>query len=199
MPNLRASDQNPRPCYESLKNNVPTPLVQITDQTWPLGTENFVSHTVINQYIRAAAKLSHLSEFTQFNTSVETLWKPGDRWMLTSRKLIRSKTNKLMFSTQTQASTPGLGPAYLIALQAFDAVIVASGHYHTMRIPDIPGLKEWKSTWPARVHHSKGYRRPSDYKNQVWIRTSSAHIRLVVLASDTSVECTLDWCRYLFF
>ncbi|MCJ1325359.1 hypothetical protein MMC10_002022 [Thelotrema lepadinum] len=121
---------------------------------------------VINQYIRAAAKLSDLSKFTHFNTAVEALGKQDDNWMLTSRKLLRNKNNKLTFSTQTQASVPRLRRACLMVSQAFDAVIVASGHYHTMKIPDIPGLKEWKSIWPDRVHHSKGYRRASDYKNQ---------------------------------
>jgi cation diffusion facilitator CzcD-associated flavoprotein CzcO len=48
---------------------------------------------------------------------------------------------------------------------------VASGHYHASKVPDIPGLKEWKQAWPDRVHHSKGYRNPEDFKDQVNGRT----------------------------
>ena len=33
-------------------------------------------------------------------------------------------------------------------------------------MPDIPGLKEWKEAWPARVQHSKRYRRPQEFKDQ---------------------------------
>jgi cation diffusion facilitator CzcD-associated flavoprotein CzcO len=52
-------------------------------------------------------------------------------------------------------------------LQEFDSVVVASGHYHSPNVPDIPGLKEWKKRWPDRVQHSKGYRKPDDFKDQV--------------------------------
>lgn len=46
-------------------------------------------------------------------------------------------------------------------------MVVASGHYHSPRVPDIPGLKEWKSAWPERVQHSKRYRVPNEFKDQV--------------------------------
>lgn len=52
-------------------------------------------------------------------------------------------------------------------LQVFDAVVIASGHYHACRIPDIPGLAVWKKRWPSRVQHSKSYRHPSGFKDQV--------------------------------
>jgi hypothetical protein len=47
---------------------------------------------------------------------------------------------------------------------------VASGHYHACKVPDTPGLKEWKAAWPHRVQHSKRYRRPEEFKGQAsWI------------------------------
>ena len=51
--------------------------------------------------------------------------------------------------------------------QKFDAVVVASGHYHAPRVPDIPGLAEWKRLFPDRIQHSKGYRSPKDYQGKV--------------------------------
>lgn len=45
--------------------------------------------------------------------------------------------------------------------------MVASGHYHSPNIPDIPGLKEWKDRWPELVSHSKAYRRPDEFKDKV--------------------------------
>jgi ACS family pantothenate transporter-like MFS transporter len=51
-------------------------------------------------------------------------------------------------------------------MQEFDAVVVANGHYHACKVPDIPGLKEWKSRWPSRVQHSKTYRLPNEFKDQ---------------------------------
>lgn len=46
-------------------------------------------------------------------------------------------------------------------------MVVANGHYHAPRIPNIPGLSEWKSRWPDRVQHSKTYRIPEAYKGKV--------------------------------
>ncbi|KAJ4347538.1 hypothetical protein N0V95_005322 [Ascochyta clinopodiicola] len=48
-------------------------------------------------------------------------------------------------------------------IKEFDNVVVASGHYHAPRVPDIPGLTEWKRRYPQRVQHSKGYRKPEDF------------------------------------
>lgn len=31
----------------------------------------------------------------------------------------------------------------------------------------MPGLKEWKAAWPHRIQHSKRYRRPEEFKDQV--------------------------------
>jgi hypothetical protein len=44
----------------------------------------------------------------------------------------------------------------------FDAVVVASGHYHAPKVPNTPGLADWKRLWPERVKHSKSYRSPGD-------------------------------------
>jgi hypothetical protein len=38
--------------------------------------------------------------------------------------------------------------------------VVASGHYHAPKVPNTPGLSDWKGRWPDRVQHSKGYRSP---------------------------------------
>ena len=51
--------------------------------------------------------------------------------------------------------------------QDFDSVVVASGHYHAAKVPDIPGLVEWKRKWPSRVQHSKGYRSPEEFRGKV--------------------------------
>ena len=55
----------------------------------------------------------------------------------------------------------------LTMLQKFDAVVVASGHYHAARVPNTPGLAEWKQRWPERVEHSKRYRKPENAQYKV--------------------------------
>ncbi|CAI4215813.1 unnamed protein product [Parascedosporium putredinis] len=39
------------------------------------------------------------------------------------------------------------------------------GHYDVPRVPEIPGLAEWKERYPDRVTHSKTYRSPKPYEN----------------------------------
>jgi hypothetical protein len=57
----------------------------------------------------------------------------------------------------------------LIWDQDFDAVVVASGHYHTPRVPDTPGLAEWKRRFPGRVQHSKRYRKPENAQDKNYL------------------------------
>ena len=52
-------------------------------------------------------------------------------------------------------------------MQIFDAVIVASGHYHTPLVPDIPGLAEAKAKWPSNISHSKSFRNADGFREEV--------------------------------
>ena len=51
-------------------------------------------------------------------------------------------------------------------MQEFDAIVVATGHYHACNIPDIEGLAAWKKNFPDRVNHSKLYRKPDSFRDQ---------------------------------
>ncbi|MCJ1379607.1 hypothetical protein MMC17_002709 [Xylographa soralifera] len=141
----------PSPCYAGLKNNVPTPLLAIKGQPWRKGTPDFVNHRVLKEYIQnVAAKSATESEYL-FDTRVERIWKEGPQW------IIRSTTLKYRASGEVKK---------ISHVRKFDAVVIASGHYHAANVPDIPGLKEWKSAWPGRIEHSKGYRQPHGFQNQ---------------------------------
>lgn len=51
-------------------------------------------------------------------------------------------------------------------LQRFDAVVIASGHYHACNIPDIPGLSQLKQSFPRSIRHSKLYRTAHEFRDQ---------------------------------
>jgi cation diffusion facilitator CzcD-associated flavoprotein CzcO len=89
----------------------------------------------------------------RFNTRVEKLEKVGHVWIVKSTTLVKNEVGR----TRRKES-----------VEEFDAVVVASGHYHASKVPDIPGLKEWKEAWPERVEHSKRYRGPEEYRDQVF-------------------------------
>jgi cation diffusion facilitator CzcD-associated flavoprotein CzcO len=161
----------PGPCYEGLKNNVSTHememqcvspkwLVFVTSedftdlcsqqQAWKPGTQEFVSQSVIADYVQSAAISNDITNSVFLNTRVESVEKHGEGWRV---------------ETSTLDKTP-LGPHYSRATHYFDAVVAANGHYHATNIPDIAGLKEWKAAFPDRVQHSKLYRRASSFKDQ---------------------------------
>ncbi|KAF2015865.1 pantothenate transporter [Aaosphaeria arxii CBS 175.79] len=159
----RASDQNidaqtqrlihapPGPCYVGLKNNVETRLLQTTLNPFPVGTPDFVTHNVLLDYIQDTALVSGVHDITKYGTEVQHLRKEGDEWLLTATTLQANHTGSLTLQTD---------------IYNFDAVVVASGHYHAARVPDIPGLADWKRQWPERVEHSKSFRKPEDYKGK---------------------------------
>lgn len=109
-----------------------------------------MSQSVIADYVQSAAATNDISQSIILKTRVNSVEKHGKGWQV---------------ETSTLDDTP-LGPQYSHATHFFDAVVVANGHYHAPNIPDLPGLKEWKVTFPERIQHSKLYRRASSFKDQ---------------------------------
>ncbi|CAG8153127.1 unnamed protein product [Penicillium salamii] len=126
----------PGPCYESLTNNVSTPLLRTKLNAWPEGTGPFVRHHVLKDYIQDTSQKAGVDNVTKFGARVDRVYKNGSTW-------------NVHWSTLS-GSYQGV---------TFDSVIVASGHYHTPLVPDIRGLAEAKTQWPAKIFHSKSFRR----------------------------------------
>ncbi|KAF2626305.1 FAD dependent oxidoreductase [Macroventuria anomochaeta] len=141
----------PGPCYIGLKNNVATRLLENTLNKFPPGTEDFVSHSVLKDYIQDTAKKTAVDAVTQYNTEVQNVSKNGEKWAVRTATLQTRDDGSLSLNATTSE---------------FDAVVVASGHYHAARVPDIPGLADWKRAYPSRVQHSKGYRKPEDFQGK---------------------------------
>ncbi|KAH8731955.1 dimethylaniline monooxygenase [Phaeosphaeriaceae sp. PMI808] len=137
----------PGPCYIGLRNNVSTRLLETTLNPFPTGTEEFVSHNVLKDYIQDTAIRTGVHEVTRYDTDVSNLSKTENSWIVKTTTLQIDDSGKI---TRELKST------------AFGAVVVASGHYHTVRVPNTPGLADWKRRWPDRVQHSKRYRSPED-------------------------------------
>ncbi|KAF6232137.1 hypothetical protein HO173_009731 [Letharia columbiana] len=140
----------PGPCYEGLTNNVSTRLMKLKINSWPPGTADFVNHRVLNEYIQDTSYKTGVHLTTKYNTRVEKVFKSGQDWKM-----------------QTSTLTRDQGALHRVERDwTFDAVIIASGHYHACRIPDISGLAAWKKRWPSRVQHSKSYRHPRNFRDQ---------------------------------
>ncbi|KAF1986877.1 pantothenate transporter [Aulographum hederae CBS 113979] len=155
------------PCYVGLKNNVSTPLMRTKLRPWPPGTEDFVPHHVLRDYIQDLSRQTGVEDITLYGSRVTQLQKTGGSWRLRYEVLRDAGAKSGRCSKQSYE-------------EVFDAVVVASGHYHAPRVPDIPGLKEWKQQWPDRIWHSKAYRDPESLRGKnvllVGAGTSSADI-----------------------
>lgn len=73
-------DAQIRPCYASLNNNVSTRLLKLQINTWPQGTPDFVSHRILNEYIRDTSQKAGVHRKTKYNTKVERIEKAGTKW-----------------------------------------------------------------------------------------------------------------------
>ncbi|KAH6683996.1 flavin-binding monooxygenase-like-domain-containing protein [Halenospora varia] len=132
-------------------NNIPTSLLGLKGSPWKEGTPDYVKHEVILEYIRDFARENDVERFIQFNTRVEEVAKEGDKWHVKTSTLVKESVDRGRLEYETNE---------------FDAVLVASGHYHAAKVPDLPGLQEWKLRWPDRVSHSRTYRNPRIFQGQ---------------------------------
>ncbi|KAF9884736.1 hypothetical protein FE257_001298 [Aspergillus nanangensis] len=148
--NLVLQHAPPGPCYVSLQNNVSTPLMKTKLSDWPAGTPDFVSHPIMKQYIQDISQKTGVELSTIYGARVTDVVKSGRLWKVTWSSLRKNSLTKIESYSQ---------------VLEFDAVVVASGHYHAPRIPDIPGLSAAKARWPHYIMHSKGYRTPDRFRD----------------------------------
>ena len=156
---------------------MPTTLMELKGLPWNPGTPEFVNHAIIVEYIQSVAKKRDVEKDVLYDTRVEHVWKEEGRWLVRSTTLVETANGRVRKVRSIRVSDDfwsEMAQAY--AKQEFDAVVVASGHYHAPKVPDIPGLKDWKQRWPTRVRHSKGYRDPEEYRNQVSISSIQLHM-----------------------
>lgn len=76
-----------RPAYAGLKNNVSTMEMEMQTHSWNPGTEEFVLHNFMADYIQDAARVNAAEGVIQFNTRVQSITKSGARWHVVTSKL----------------------------------------------------------------------------------------------------------------
>ncbi|PVI01785.1 dimethylaniline monooxygenase [Periconia macrospinosa] len=143
--------------YASLDSNVGSEVMAFTYKPFPsdesstsirrLGRGNFTKPwEVVAHYLEEIADpYTHL---VSLNTHVERVEKKGSKWVLTLRR--------------TDHVFKGQKKDYWWE-EAFDAVIVATGHYSVPNVPFISGLDEVIKVRPDAFEHSKAYRSSDDY------------------------------------
>lgn len=170
--NRQIANNGNRACYESLRTNAPTPLIEMSLNSWSPDTELYARHSVVVGYIREIAAKTGVDKAIHHNTKVDSVTKDRNTWRVhTSTRDATTGVLSEEWVGSKSSCCSQLGRAHPRAdpTQVFDAVIVATGHYHAPYVPDIPGLAEWKLALPDRVQHSKGYRSNKGYEDQVLV------------------------------
>ncbi|KAM3421929.1 Thiol-specific monooxygenase [Cercospora zeina] len=129
------------PIYEELT------AMSFSDMPFAYGP--FVPHHIPRQYIENYCSWHQVDTLLHTRTTVENVLAiAADRWKLILRKHDVARHVDEWWEEE------------------FDAVVIANGHYAVPFVPYVPGLDDWLSRFPGRVHHSKTYRSPRVYENQ---------------------------------
>ncbi|KAJ5413283.1 FAD dependent oxidoreductase [Penicillium sp. CMV-2018d] len=78
----------PGPCYDSLRNNIATPLLRTTLNDWPENTPDYVNHHVLLEYIQETSKRTGVDKVTEYGALVTKIYKQGQKWQLNWTSLL---------------------------------------------------------------------------------------------------------------
>ncbi|KAI9458610.1 hypothetical protein BJY52DRAFT_1371793 [Lactarius psammicola] len=131
------SDDPPwTPLYDSLRTNLPHPLMAYRSFSFPPATALFPTASVVQKYLEDYAAHFGLLRYVRLCTRVERAFWDRD-----------SKEWEVVLATGERLT--------------FDFVVVANGRNRKPRYPVAPGLQHWLES--GRAIHSAWYRRPGDF------------------------------------
>lgn len=152
------------PSYPNLKTNITESLMTYSDLNLWTGEASdkteFVDGLVVRNYIEAyiLRNKSARNVSVEFSSTIEDVERiindNGHHYKLT----IRQSSNDT-HDTWYQRN--------------FDAIVVASGHYHVPYIPEVAGLRQAQEKFPNLVKHAKYFRTPDPYKDKVVVVVGS--------------------------
>lgn len=136
----------PSPMYGELHSNIPKSLMQFSDKDFPEGVQAFPKRETIQEYLLEYAEdLRGMIKYCCHVKKITRVTANGtDRWHLETVSTVGGETIS----------------------GAYDAVVMANGHYSTPDIPPIKGMEEFNEAHPSLIIHSKQYRLPDSYKGK---------------------------------
>ena len=137
--------------YAALRTNLPRELMAFTDLPFdasaPLAGDarRYCGHAEVLAYLELFARVHALQPLIRFHTRVQRVapLSPDD-----------AAVTSLRWAVTTQAA--GDAPP---VTEAYDAVVVANGHYSAPRAPPVAGL----DVFPGAVSHTHDYRTPAPF------------------------------------
>lgn len=144
----------PTPMYHDLNTNIPHTLMNFSDLAFPKGSIIFPPREAVQSYLIAYAR--SVRDLIRFCTQVIDV------------RLRQSGTRDL-WEIQYQDTKTGSSGS-----EAFDAVVVANGHYALPYVPGIKGISDFHERYPDIISHSKTYRDPGPYRGKRTIVVGNA-------------------------
>ena len=161
--------------YKGLRTNIPELLMTYSDdKDWKTAEDErvddvYVRGHVIQRYLNNYLKRHE--DHIVYRTTVEDVKKDYT---------VQDAPFELVLRTETDEVDSEGRAVDVWTKRTFDAVIVATGHYHVPSIPDVPGIDEVYRQFPKLINHSKTFRSVEDFKDQTIIiigsRASGADI-----------------------
>ncbi|KAH6876346.1 hypothetical protein B0T10DRAFT_521172 [Thelonectria olida] len=153
--------------HENLHSNIIPSIMSYTQEPFPDQLSDrtlaeygpdapYRHHTTIRDWIEGIFTRGSHEKLLELDTTVEKAEKVNGEWILTLRKVVNSRNYWWR--------------------EAFDAIVVATGHYNVPWFPKIPGLLEFDKRFPGAIIHSKHFRRAEKFKGK----------RVVVLGGSVS-------------
>ncbi|CAH1435050.1 unnamed protein product [Lactuca virosa] len=142
--------------YASLRTNLPREAMSLREypfvakKTGHRDPRRFPGHREVLEYLKDYATEFAIGELVRFDTEVSRVSQgENGKWEVRS---IKRKEEELHLD------------------EAFDAVVVCTGHYTDPRIAQIPGADRW----PGKQIHSHNYRTPEPFQDQVVVIIGSS-------------------------
>jgi cation diffusion facilitator CzcD-associated flavoprotein CzcO len=156
------------PMYDVLHTNIPWPLMKYSDQDFPEDSLVFPPREAVQDYlVRYSKDIRHA---IRFNSQVNDV-------------RLRQGNGKDLWDVVVRSTEDGSRHTH-----TFDAVVVASGHYSTMFIPDVKNIKEFNEAHPGIITHSKSYRSAESFSGKKVVVVGNAASGLDI-ASQISRVC----------
>lgn len=157
----------PSPMYEVLHTNIPRALMRYSDLAMPEDSLVFPSREDVQEYLVEYAKdIRHLIRFSTQVRDVRLRQVDGrDQWDVDVLSLRTGETSSA----------------------TYDAVVVASGHYTAVYIPDVKGIADFHKAHPGVISHSKQYRTPGPFADKKVVVVGNAASGLDIAAQISPV------------
>ena len=166
-PSSAAPPVFPSPMYEMLHTNIPGPLMRYSDLAFPRDSTIFPSRGAVQDYlVEYSNDIRQLIQFSTRITDIRLREENGrDQWDVDA---VSTESGSLQTAT-------------------YDAVVVASGHYSTIFIPNVKNIREFHEAHPGVISHSKSYRSPDSFVGKKVVAVGNAASGLDIAAQISQV------------